>query len=239
MIASIGAGTVAAIQPWPVALSVQPQEGAWEQASQYDTLAPFGTVRTIRLTGATLVNQLSSIASARGTTSGFNLVIIADDLCKEKSGRELVAELRLLTGLNWSQIAKLADVSTRTVHNWMSGSVVAKTNHERLGALVSTIRFIDRGYGDANRAILLGDVGGGSTVFKLLVEGAFDDVKERVGEGPGRGKGPRPFEQNGISSTRPMPFGTELSEARVKDDLEVLPATELTRRKAPSRRKKD
>jgi len=94
-----------------------------------------------------------------------------------------IFELRRLSGLTWEELARLFEVSRRSVHFWASGKPMNSTNEERLGRLVAAIRKIDRGSGVATRAALLGASRTGQIPFDLLASGQYDRVLDLVGAG--------------------------------------------------------
>ncbi len=218
----------------------QIQRDFWDAESEYDTLSPFnvhGTRHTIVVSESSLRCQLLQIHSARGTSTGFELIVSSDDPCIEKSGRQLLHEVRQLTGLSWSQIAELANVSTRTVHNWSGGQQLAQSNHQKLGQLVSTLRYIDKGNSTANRNALFADAQNGSTCFQLLAQSEYSAVKQIIGAGSGRTeKSPSLIASNRPS--KPESFSAELTEeSKFKVDSEVRVLPTLSQTKAPVRKR--
>ena len=87
-----------------------------------------------------------------------------------------IAELRRLSGLTWDQLARLFNVSRRSLHFWASGKPMAPSNEEHLQRLLAVVRTIDRGTATANRAVLLAAREDGTFPFDMLAIGAYDRV---------------------------------------------------------------
>jgi len=96
---------------------------------------------------------------------------------------QAIAELRRLSGLTWDQLARLFDVSRRSLHFWASGKAMSADNREHLQRLLVTLRAVDRGTIDANRAALLDPREDGEILFDRLVEKAYDRVVASLGPG--------------------------------------------------------
>ena len=117
-------------------------------------------------------------AAARdGTTAGP-----VDESSTREAG-DAIAELRSLCGLTWEQLARLFNVSRRSLHFWASGKPATPANEERLQRLVAVMRKIDRGSGAATRAVLVTPLRDGRLPVDLLAEGRFDEVATLVGPG--------------------------------------------------------
>jgi transcriptional regulator with XRE-family HTH domain len=94
-----------------------------------------------------------------------------------------ISELRRLSGLTWDQLARLFDVSRRSLHFWASGKPSTPANEERLQRLVAVMRKIDRGSAAETRAVLLAPLRDGRLPVDLLAEGRLEDVERLVGPG--------------------------------------------------------
>jgi DNA-binding transcriptional regulator YiaG len=84
-----------------------------------------------------------------------------------------VTELRRISGLSWSQIARLFGVTPRSIHLWASGKPASPTHEEHLARVLAFVRTIDRGDSSANRAEILKADSGGTLLFDLLAAGSF------------------------------------------------------------------
>jgi len=115
------------------------------------------------------------------TTSGlplsFPLANSAD------ANRSTLNELRRLSGLTWEQLAKLFNVSRRSLHFWASGQPLSRFNEENLHRLLGTIRYINRGSASLNRNLLLSPGQDGRLLFDLLIAGEHEEVKRILGPG--------------------------------------------------------
>lgn len=100
-----------------------------------------------------------------------------------------IGELRRLCGLTWDQLARLFNVSRRSLHFWASGKPMAPSNEEHLQRLLITVRKLDRGSASANRALLLG-VHGGELPIDLLAAGEYERILSMFGSGEARRHSP-------------------------------------------------
>lgn len=117
------------------------------------------------------------VAASEMTTSGVAMASISSPEATQKA----LSELRRLSGLTWEQLAKLFNVSRRSLHFWASGQPLSRFNEEHLNRLLGTIRYIDQGSASLNRSLLLHPDSNGNPLFDLLVAGKYEDVKRIVG----------------------------------------------------------
>lgn len=120
--------------------------------------------------------QVSRIAAQ--TTAGTLVSVAAP------SGAA-IGELRRLSGLTWDQLARLFNVSRRSLHFWASGKSMTSTNEEHLQRLLGVVRKVDRGSASANRAMLLGVLEDGNLPFDSLAVGDYERVLSQLGRGGG------------------------------------------------------
>jgi transcriptional regulator with XRE-family HTH domain len=113
------------------------------------------------------------------TTAGGSIIVAAP-------AGAAIGELRRLSGFTWDQLARIFNVSRRSLHFWASGKAMAATNEEHLQRLLSVVRKIDRGSAGANRAALLSAREDGSLPFDLLVAGDYDRVLSLLGPNEAR-----------------------------------------------------
>jgi DNA-binding transcriptional regulator YiaG len=119
------------------------------------------------------------------TNSGFSVEL-------RESAPAMIAELRRLTGLTWEQLARLFNVSRRSVHFWASGSKMADANRAHLDSVLDTVRLIDRGSMTENRAALLTTGHDGATLLDQLAAGNYALVVSALGQGRQRVAGIAP-----------------------------------------------
>ena len=100
-----------------------------------------------------------------------------------EANRSTLNELRRLSGLTWEQLAKLFNVSRRSLHFWASGQPLSRFNEENLNRLLGTIRYINRGSASLNRNLLLSPGRDGRLLFDLLIAGEHEEVKRILGPG--------------------------------------------------------
>jgi transcriptional regulator with XRE-family HTH domain len=115
------------------------------------------------------------------TTSGITLPL--PSASPPELTQKAVNELRRLSGLTWEQLAKLFNVSRRSIHSWASGERLKSFNEENLYRLLDTIRYINRGSASLNRSLLLQPSNDGRSLLDLLVTGQHEEVKQILGFG--------------------------------------------------------
>jgi DNA-binding transcriptional regulator YiaG len=144
-----------------------------------DYMIQIGGALTIRGTAAGR-NTTSSLAHISATQTNSGLIV------HTISQTAAISEIRRRSALTWDQIACLFDVSRRSVHFWASGKAMNAANEEKLNQLLRTIRYIDRGASRSTREALTSAMKDGTIPFELLVQGEFDEVMGRLGQGRGR-----------------------------------------------------
>jgi transcriptional regulator with XRE-family HTH domain len=137
------------------------------------------------------------------TTSGLTLP--SQPVASTEATRSALNEVRKLSGLTWEQLARLFNVSRRSLHFWASGQPLSRFNEESLNRLLGTVRYINRGSASINRTILLSPSSDGSIPFDLLVAGRYEDVKQLIGPGNSPQKSPlKPLSPDAIASRMPQ-----------------------------------
>lgn len=151
---------------------------------------------------------------------------------------ELVHELRLISGLTWAQIAEVFDVSARAPYHWASGKTVSAENHERLGQVVTALRFIDRGSAEENRNLLLGNARAGQTFLDLLCGGEYELVRTLAGKGVGRQTFEPALTLDAKRFRAPRHWGDAIEASNGMDETEILPLSQPKLRRVKARRNK-
>ncbi|MCG5053852.1 MAG: helix-turn-helix domain-containing protein [Myxococcales bacterium] len=136
--------------------------------------------------------------SAERTTTG-------DLLPSAQPAGAAIGELRRLSGLTWDQLARMFNVSRRSLHFWASGKPMTPSNEENLHRVLAVLRKIDRGSASANRTALLGVHEDGSIPFDLLVEGDYERVFSLLGTGGGRRVSPPKLDKAARAARAPRP----------------------------------
>ncbi len=116
-----------------------------------------------------------------------------------------IGELRRLSGFTWDQLARLFNVSRRSVHFWASGKPLTPSNEERLQRLLGVARKVDRGSASVNRAALLGVREDGSIPFDLLVDGEYERVTALLTAGELRRARPPKLSEKVRGARVPLP----------------------------------
>jgi DNA-binding transcriptional regulator YiaG len=242
MISHLCAATAVALAPVPMVTA--PND--WDAASRYDTVLPLLQLLPYQATfdqggmfiSSSIARQLGHLSAVcRGTSAGFDLLVFEKSQEISVSASELVRDLKALSGLTWEKIADLLEVSARTVHNWSAGLPIAEKKHHRLSELVAVVRFIDRGFGELNRELLLGNSVNGKTLFALLVAEDFEAVKTYLGAGPGRAKPASALPAGALKFSAPDQFGATLLLAERDDPSQILPVSTPGKRAANPRHK--
>jgi hypothetical protein len=149
-----------------------------------------------------------------------------------------VYALRRLTGLSWAQIASLMRVQPRTVHYWATGREISPKNEERLARILAAVMWIDRGSSSQNRSLLLSPHQDGSTYFDLLKEERHEELKRRVGRGPGSRRRLEPLTQETRRHIGPERFGEMLERAAESASLLTADGDGIVQRKPTVRKTK-
>ncbi|NJK52318.1 MAG: XRE family transcriptional regulator [Acaryochloris sp. RU_4_1] len=118
-----------------------------------------------------------------------------------ESSQATINELKKLSGLTWEQLAKIFNVSRRSLHFWASGKPISPFNEEHLRRLLATIRYINRGSADINRSALLEPRHGSMIPLDLLVAGKYEEVKQLLGAG------------KAVEETKLKPLSSEAADA--------------------------
>jgi transcriptional regulator with XRE-family HTH domain len=102
--------------------------------------------------------------------------------------QQAVNDLRKSSGLTWEQLARLFDVSRRSVHFWASGQPLASAHEEKLNRILDVVRYISLGNASLNRSLLMGLGNDGKSYLELLAAGEYETVKRLLGAGNARAK---------------------------------------------------
>ncbi|CCI24112.1 conserved hypothetical protein [Microcystis aeruginosa PCC 9809] len=123
-----------------------------------------------------------------------------------QDSQKAINELRKTSGLTWEQVAKLFNVSRRSIHFWASGQPLASDNEEKLNRLLGVIRYIDRGSASLNRKLLLNPNADGELPLDQLISGEYDKVRENLGRGnPPKRPKLTPLSEEESELRRPLP----------------------------------
>lgn len=139
-----------------------------------------------------------------GTNSGIALSLQSAN--SAETNRTALHELRKLSGLTWEQLARLFNVSRRSLHSWASGQQLSSFNEESLNRLLGTIRYINQGSASVNRHLLLTPNQDGRLPFDLLIAGKYEEVKQIIGRGNAPHKPQvKPLSKDAMMSRMPIP----------------------------------
>jgi transcriptional regulator with XRE-family HTH domain len=146
---------------------------------------------THSLIGSSIFMLCSSTNASRPTTSQEILAAIGmttsgitlPSANSPEETQKALSELRRLSGLTWDQLAKLFNVSRRSLHFWASGQPLSRFNEEQLNRLLDTLQYINRGSASLNRSLLLKPDDNGNPLFDLLAAGKHEKFKQIVGFG--------------------------------------------------------
>lgn len=91
-----------------------------------------------------------------------------------------VAELRMVSGLEWDELGRIFGVSAQRVLFWVSGQRINATTAQLVTQVLDVAWHADRGTALSTRDALH-DASKGTSPFELLVERRFDDARETLG----------------------------------------------------------
>jgi DNA-binding transcriptional regulator YiaG len=128
-----------------------------------------------------------------------------------------IGELRRLSGLTWDQLARLFNVSRRSLHFWASGKSMTSSNEEHLQRLLGVVRKVDRGSASANRAMLLGVLEDGNLPVDLLAAGDYERVLTLFARSEGRRGLPPKFSE--VARTVRLPQSPEELVGALQDRI--------------------
>ena len=92
------------------------------------------------------------------------------------ASQRALAELRSMTRLTWTQLARALGVQRRSLHFWAQGETPSASNMERLMQFVRIVRTVDRGNRIETTRFLIEPQGERPSPFDLLCNGRVDDV---------------------------------------------------------------
>jgi len=240
LIEQLPAGAVTAALLFAPALNGAIRFDALDEAAP-GVAAPFSHAQSFKVFGGDVQAFALRQEYIEGSTA-LNIPVSfsvedSDPLTNTKPA-ELVHELRRISGLTWAQIAEVFDVSARAPYHWASGKTVSAENHERLGRVVTALRFIDRGSADENRNLLLGSARLGQTYLDLLCSGEYELVRKLAGNGAGRPSFGPVLTQDAKKFNAPSHWGTTIEAANGMDETEILPLNQPKLRRVKARRNK-
>lgn len=152
-------------------------------------------------------------AFARGSSVGITITVEASrPEAVSPNQVQSVRELRQLSGLTWQHLADMIGVSAKTLHNWAAGRPMDEKNLRRVGAVISLLRYIDRGNAEANRALLFNHQVEGQTAFELVKASMFESVRRAIGQGPGRAVPAARLPSSTIAAWGPENLGEQLAK---------------------------
>lgn len=150
------------------------------------------------------------LVSERTKRTNSGLPLSFQSANSTEANRAALNELRKLSGLTWEQLAKLLDVSRRSLHFWATGQPLSRFNEENLNRLLGTIRYINRGSASMNRKLLLSPSRDGRLFLDLLIAGEHEQVKQILGPG------------NALTKPQLVPLSEDASMSRMPLPPEIL-----------------
>jgi DNA-binding transcriptional regulator YiaG len=98
----------------------------------------------------------ASVGSMRMDGGSTGLTVVARQQDINPSLADGLAEIKRRSGLTWSQLATIFEVSRRTVHSWVNGTAVRITHVGRINKLLEQVRELDGRPAFKVRDMLLG-----------------------------------------------------------------------------------
>jgi transcriptional regulator with XRE-family HTH domain len=105
-----------------------------------------------------------------------------------RSSAEMLVELRNLLGYSWEDIAQLLSVDRRSIYNWVSGNEVRRSNHEKIREVLETVRCLDRGIAEINRAVIEYSAPDCVPLRTMIIAGEHQLVREIAGRAHGQAR---------------------------------------------------
>lgn len=219
-------------------------DDGWREASRFDLrlsmaaagACSYGKATQVRISPDKLRSWVFFQPFEATNSGGWSVVVDTPDLLHQ-SPQSVVAEIKRLSGLTWENIADILGVSPRSVHLWRAGGQMAETKRQRSGSLLSFLRFIDRGLGETNRALILDNSDEGMTVLAMLIAGEHERAKMVVGAGQSRPASFASIPKEARRRTAPDHFGMVLDAYGADEIADVEPITSLGKRRVSARRK--
>lgn len=111
------------------------------------------------------------------SSTGLDSVLTAGTFVQVlEEPRFSIGDLRDLSGLTASQVARLFGVSRRSINHWLAGKPMAAQHEERFSLLLSTVRGLPGASPDERRAVLLDSSSGPSLFHQMLAQAPVDAV---------------------------------------------------------------
>lgn len=163
-----------------------------------------------------------------GVTSNTVDGVSSEGTAGPATAPKMLADVKLRLGWTWEQLAAVLNCSRQAVYVWTQGGEIKPDNLERLARLSATIKFVDRGIAEDNRALLLSPTPDGRILLDLLSAGEFEAVRNIAGNGSGRPTA-------GWTAVREVShdhdwFGRLAENSGVEADIVFAPSPERNRR---------
>lgn len=133
-----------------------------------------------------------------------------------KSAREVVIELRRVSGLTWAQLATLLNLSRQSVHSWASGKPLASEREMHLHRVADVVTAAKLETPDRTRTALI-TAHDGRSAFDMLATGDYDGARELLAQSspPSSQAGPSQvpdvtYDTRARLSARTMLFGRDI-----------------------------
>lgn len=103
------------------------------------------------------------------TSSGQNSIFLTGAFASPAQISDFsISDLRDISGLTASQVARLFGVSRRSVNHWLAGKPMAPQHEERLSLLLTAIQGLPGDTPDDRRSVLLNSANGMSLFHQLV-----------------------------------------------------------------------
>ncbi len=92
------------------------------------------------------------------------------DLARTPDAARLVSDLRRVSGLRWTELARVFNVDRRALHYWATGQQPSEENLRRLRRVLQFVNRHDRGNPRATRRHLIEPDDGGNSLLNQLIK---------------------------------------------------------------------
>lgn len=129
-------------------------------------------------TGSVIGETLAKVVNRLHISNSGETAEAIETAAGEYSVSETLRKLKTATGLSWSKIAELFNVSRRAVYDWLEDKPMADHNYAALRSVYKVIERLDFASPFQLRTFLLFRADSGTSPFQLLKEGRYEEFSK-------------------------------------------------------------
>ena len=142
----------------------------------------WGTIGIYPGTGSGMGEKIAQLIS-RLSSSNSGALEEEFSNCGLSTAADILHHLKNTTGMSWSKIAELFNVSRRAVYDWLEGKSIAEHNLSSLYSVVKAVDSLNLPSPHHTRLVLLYKTPTGTSPFRLLKEARYEEFRRlRVDE---------------------------------------------------------